>query len=88
MSDTTRNPQRPAEPNVKSGGASDDARFAPESGGADEASRLHGRDASQVDSRNSPRSGDDEPMPGRSEEKGNEGRVGDDLESGRQDATT
>ena len=87
MSDTTRNPQRPGEPNVKTSGASDDPRFAPDSGRADETGRPHGRDASAIDPKHSPRSGGDEPMPGRTSDKGNKGRVGDDMESGRQDAT-
>ena len=84
MNDATRSPQRPADPNVKSKGASDDPRHAPESGDPSETSRHHGRD---VDPKHEPRSGDDEPMPGRTDDKGNEGRVGDDMESGRQDAT-
>ena len=71
-------------PNVKSKGASDDPREAPESGGPSETSRLHGRD---VDEKHSRKSSDNEPMPGRTDEKGNEGRIGEDLESGRQDAT-
>jgi hypothetical protein len=86
MNEATRNEQRPAEPNVKSKGASDDPRHAPESGGADETGRLHGRDVDAAKAKRSPRSGDDEPMPG-STGKGNEGRIGDDMESGRQDAT-
>jgi hypothetical protein len=71
---------------VKSKGATDDPRYAPESGGADETGRLHGRDVDAADAKDSPRSGD-EPMPGSTEEKGNEGRIGDDMESGRHDAT-
>ena len=86
MNEATRNQQRPAEPNVKSKGASDDPRYAPESGGADETGRLHGRDVGAADAKHSQRPGDDEPMPG-STEKGNEGRIGDDMESGRHDAT-
>jgi len=74
-------------PNVKSRGASDDPREAPESGGPSATGRLHGRDVSQIDEKHSPQSRDSEPMPGRSDEKGNEGRIGEDLESGRQDAT-
>jgi len=74
-------------PNVKSKGASDDPRQAPESGGASETGRLHGRDVSEVDEKDSPQSRGGEPMPGRSDEKGNEGRIGEDLESGRHDAT-
>jgi hypothetical protein len=72
---------------VKSKGASDDPREALESGDPTETGRLHGRDASQVDAKHSPQSRSGEPMPGRTDEKGNEGRVGEDLESGRQDAT-
>ena len=74
-------------PNVKSKGASDNPREAPESGDPGETGRLHGRDASQIDEKHSPQSRGGEPMPGRSDEKGNEGRIGEDLESGRQDAT-
>ena len=74
-------------PNVKSKGASDDPREAPESGSPSETGRLHGRDVSQVDGKHSAKSGANEPMPGRTDEKGNEGRIGEDLESGRQDAT-
>jgi hypothetical protein len=74
-------------PNVKPKGASDDPREAPESGGPGEAGRLHGRDVSRTDEKQSPQSGGDEPMPGRTDQKGNEGRIGEDLESGRQDAT-
>jgi hypothetical protein len=73
-------------PNVKSKGASDDPREALESGDPTETGRSHGRDASQVDEKHSPQS-QGESMPGRTDEKGNEGRVGEDLESGRQDAT-
>jgi hypothetical protein len=87
MNEATRNEQRPAEANVKSKGASDDPRHAPESGGPGETGRLHGRDLGQGEAKQSHRAGDDEPMPGRSEDKGNEGRIGDDMESGRQDAT-
>jgi hypothetical protein len=74
-------------PNVKSKGASDDPRQAPESGGPTESGRLHGRDVSPTDEKHSPQSGAGEPMPGRNDEKGNEGRIGEDLESGRQGAT-
>ena len=86
MNEATRSEQRPADPNVKSKGASDDPRQAPESGGPGETGRLHGRDVSGIDEKHAPQSGG-EPMPGRSDQKGNEGRVGEDMESGRQDAT-
>jgi hypothetical protein len=74
-------------PNVKQKGASDDPREAPESGGPGETGRLHGREVGRIDEKHSPQSAGDEPMPGRTDEKGNEGRIGEDLESGRQDAT-
>jgi hypothetical protein len=74
-------------PNVKSKGASDDPRQAPESGDPRETGRLPGRDVGQVDEKHSPQSAGDEPMPGRDDEKGNVGRLGEDLESGRQGAT-
>ena len=88
MSEATRNQQPAGGPNVNSKGAADDPRFAPEAGGADETGRLHGRDVKQqVDSKHAPQSGGSDPMPGRTDQKGNEGRIGEDLESGRQDAT-
>ena len=81
MSDTGSQ-QRPADTNVKPRGADDDVREAPESGEPGEAGRSHGR---VIDDKGGPAGGTGKPMPGRSAQNGNEGRVGEDLESGRQD---